>query len=111
MINKKIPSVFVIDYDDKHYPEADKWMWTYCQFLGKFTDSNGKNYDLGVFTEHASGQILDATVYDNKAGSYSSGEMKWVYTFLNDPHREWFVECHRRAKLLGLIPPDYKYVE
>lgn len=65
------------DLSDLHYPDAKEWMWNYCLFLGKFTDSKGRNYDLGV---HYNGDKFDsefsnATVLDNQAGSYSSNFM------------------------------------
>lgn len=67
------------DLSDLHYPSAKEWMWDYCLFLGKFTDSKGRNYDLGV---HYNGESHDvnykyseATVYDNNSGSYFSGYM------------------------------------
>ena len=66
------------DLSDLHYNSAKEWMWDYCLFLGKFTDSKGRNYDLGVhynrekFLSHT---FSNATVYDNYPGSYSSGVM------------------------------------
>lgn len=104
-MSKEIQQTFIIDNNDKHYPDANAWMWDYCVFLGKFTDSNGKNYDLGIFE---GSQILDATVYDNKPGSYSSGEMADLNYYI-EQKREAFIECHRRAKLLGLIPDNFRY--
>ena len=67
------------DLSDLHYPSAKEWMWDYCLFLGKFTDSKGRNYDLGI---HFNGEdrdldyiYSDATVYEDNPGSYSSGYM------------------------------------
>lgn len=66
------------DLADLHYPLAKEWMWDYCLFLGKFTDSKGKNYDLGV---HYNGKdypgclFSEATVYNNYEGAYKSGHM------------------------------------
>ena len=50
----------------------------YCINLGKFTDSEGNNYDLGVCTNtHGVGpeEVCSAIVYDNQPGSYMSGEL------------------------------------
>jgi len=66
------------DLSDLHYPSAKEWMWDYCLFLGKFTDSKGRNYDLGVHyneEKFLSHRFSNATVYDNYPGSYSSGNM------------------------------------
>ncbi len=67
------------DLSDLHYNSAKEWMWDYCLFLGKFTDSKGRNYDLGI---HFNGEdrdldyiYSDATVYEDNPGSYSSGFM------------------------------------
>lgn len=70
------------DLSDLHYPDAKKWMWDYCLFLGKFTDNKGNNYDLGVLLD-TDGQFINATVYDNKAGSYLSGTMDYNSTINN----------------------------
>jgi hypothetical protein len=59
---------------DKFYP--DHHMWTYCTFLGKYTDSNGQNYDLGIY-EHprleGDYKYCEATVYGNENHEYLSG--------------------------------------
>ena len=67
------------DLSDLHYNSAKEWMWDYCLFLGKFTDSKGRNYDIGI---HFNGEncdldykYSDATVYEDNPGSYSSGFM------------------------------------
>lgn len=94
---------FSIDHSDKFFPNADNWMWHYATYLGKFVDSNGKKYDLGVFiAEH--GIIYDATVFDNKDGSYSSGEItdSNLKYYITENH-EWFIELVRRAKILKVI--------
>lgn len=49
-------------------------MWTYCTFLGKFTDSKGVNYDLGIYLDDS--RPCDATVHSNKPGDYSSGDFR-----------------------------------
>jgi hypothetical protein len=93
---------FIINPDDKFYPEADNWMWNYCTFLGKFTDSQGTNYDLGINISHwidGTPDISDATVHSNIPGDYSSGNFRYI----NVEDREWKLEVYRRAKLLNLI--------
>jgi hypothetical protein len=97
---------FIINPDDKFYPNADNWMWDYCIFLGKFTDSKGKNYDLGVHIENwvdnnaLYRNVSDATVYDNKDGSYTSGSLT---RNIEGEDREWKLEVIRRAKAMNLI--------
>lgn len=59
---------------EKHYPQANTWMWNYCLFLGKFT-CRGKHYDLGVY-ENDPTMISAAIVYGNKDGTYLSGDLK-----------------------------------
>jgi hypothetical protein len=80
---------FTINPDDKFYPDANEWMWNYCIFLGKFTDSDGHNYDLGIHKNSA------AIVYSNQAGDYLSGGL--------DYRRECYKETLRRAKHLNLF--------
>lgn len=97
---------FVIDPTDKHYPQADNWMWHYCVFLGKFTDSTGKNYDLGVhidisvYNGKLSKDVCDATVHSNEPGNYTSGDLSRLD---NTETREWKLEVIRRARILNLL--------
>lgn len=69
------------DLTDLFYPDAKDWMWYYCLFLGKFTDSKGKNYDLGVhfnnYTDLEKYKFSLAIVYSNEPGDYSSGYMNY----------------------------------
>lgn len=109
------------DLSDLHYNSAKEWMWDYCLFLGKFTDSKGRNYDLGI---HFNGEDRDldykysnATVYDNYPGSYSSGfmnhnmiptsvdnkpntENKTMLAFYTEIGFEALVECWNRLQSL-----------
>jgi len=64
---------YIINYNDKFYPEADNDIRSYCTFLGKYVDINGRKLDLGVFIKKD--EILDATVYGYKNGQvqYTSG--------------------------------------
>jgi hypothetical protein len=107
---------FIINPDDKFYPEADAWMWDYCIFLGKFTDSKGENYDLGihkrmsVFEGELWVDISDATVYGPEGGNYSSGPLRkrdMEQDLANGFVCERRIEVVRRAKLLNIIPKDY----
>ena len=72
-------------------------MWDYCVYLGPFTDSNGKNYDLGI---HVASQCA-AIVYGNQEGNYISGELNKVIT--SDYISEHYSETFKRAKALNLI--------
>ena len=79
------------------YPSAREWMWNYCIYLGPFTDSKGRNYDLGIFIDDE--QMSNATVFGNTPGQYSSGEFFPILSFNNEVTREVL----RRAKELNLI--------
>lgn len=100
---------FIINPDDKFYPSANEWMWNYCTFLGKFTDSEGENYDLGIHINKGYidlggsyvSSISDATVHGEEPGDYSSGDFRRCGT--GEETREFKLECYRRAKLLNLI--------
>jgi len=80
-----------------YYPSARKWMWDYCIYLGPFTDSDGKNYDLGVFI--SDDHFCNATVFGNEPEDYSSGLIHPRIAFDN----EVVQEVIRRAKQLNLI--------
>lgn len=83
-----------------YYPSAKTWMWNYCIYLGPFTDSRGKNYDLGIYINHDSFiEYSNASVYGNEPGNYLSGELKEYGEWINEIH----VEVVRRAKLLNLM--------
>jgi hypothetical protein len=94
-----------------YYPSAKEWMWTYCIYLGPYTDSRGKNYDLGIHINHDSFlEYSNATVYGDEPGNYSSGVIYPMIDFDNEISQE----VVRRAKLLNLLPtvvnpgdPDY----
>lgn len=107
------------DLSDLHYPAAKDWMWNYCLFLGKFSDSKGTNYDLGVLVSDWQG-ILAANVYSNEPVSYKSGELvgetSWngkvmtrleYYQLQIDSYQffqyEHYVETIKRCKQLGLL--------
>jgi hypothetical protein len=93
---------FTIDRNDKFYPGANTWMWEACFFLGKFTDSKGNNFDLGVhLAREAAKGYVGANVYGNSPGSYGSGDCH------PDSRFEQNVEAHRRAALLGVQSIEY----
>lgn len=85
-----------------YYPSAKEWMWTYCIYLGPFTDSKGHNYDLGIYINRDSVfEISDATVYGNEPGEYMSGPLdRPEYVSMSETKQEVL----RRAKQLNLIP-------
>jgi hypothetical protein len=73
--------------EDLFYPSATEWMWNYCISLGKFTDSDGNNYDLGMY-KTPYGTFSNATVYGNNPGDYISGEIHPKLIFDNEISRE-----------------------
>lgn len=101
----------------KHYPGANAWMWNnVCNtFLGQWTDSKGKHYDLGIHINpnpdvHRDPALerlrySEATVYGNEPGSYLSGPMVldiWIKNNAPDIHARQ-AEALRRARLMKLI--------
>jgi hypothetical protein len=88
---------FNINPDDKFYPGHH--VWSYSTFLGKFTDSEGNNFDLGIYLDKSG--TCDATVHSNDPSDYSSGEIN-LYTSLATV-REFKKEVYRRARILNLI--------
>jgi len=86
------------DLSDLFYPQAIDWMWDYCLFLGKFTDSKGVNYDLGV---HFNGESLTthqfslAIVYSNEPGDYSSSYMDFNTIVNCEGEKMTFYECYK----------------
>lgn len=88
----------------KHFPEADGWMWNYCEFLGSYTAPSGLKYDLGLWLGGTSrcdsnGGVNPsyAIVYSNVPGSYISGPVSYRDT---DPQQ---LETIRRGLELGFI--------
>ncbi len=77
------------------YPSAKEWMWSYCIYLGPFTDSEGENYDLGIYLDNYKGKSA-AIVYGDKPGNYLSGDNI-------NRDMECYQEMWRRAKELNLI--------
>lgn len=81
-----------VDPNDKFYPDADDWMWNYCVFLGKFTDSKGRDYDLGIYPGAKYGRHYSAAiVYSNEPGDYASGDLPGSHGF------EAYNETFKRA--------------
>lgn len=78
-----------------YYPSARKWMWNYCTYLGPYTDSRGKNYDLGIFIDEDINykSISAAVVYGNEPGNYLSGTLQ-RFGITN----EIYIETIKRAK-------------
>lgn len=88
--------------ENKFYPEAENWMWTYCEFLGKFTDSKGRNYDLGIYVGEKP-YISAAIVWGNTPGDYSSGDLHRYsgHSGTNFVKFEHYTETINRAKKAG----------
>ncbi len=84
------------------YPSARKWMWDYCIYLGPFTDSEGKNFDLGIFMGDSPNRVSAAIVYGDTAGNYYSGDLKSFGTDETWVHSEVYIETRKRATALGL---------
>ena len=96
---------------DFFYPDAINWMWSYCLPLGKFTDSRGNNYDLGIHLENKERNnfsVSAAIVNGNTPGDYYSGDL------INRPKNESdneilklqdekYEETIRRCKILGIL--------
>jgi len=94
----------------------------YSTYLGPFTNSKGKNYDLGVFIDDSYDflEISDATVFSNEIPYYTSGCMLDVHNaIINNSDinvsgvwkkakehykkREAFWECYQRCLELGVF--------
>ena len=79
------------------YPEAEKWMWNYCIYLGPYIDKrSNKLYDLGVYV-NPGGDLSAAIVYGNKSGQYLSGEEKY-----HKNESVVYKETFKRAHIVGL---------
>jgi len=92
--------MYSLDNAPLYWPEAKKWMWNYCLYLGPYTNFRGEKYDLGIYlsphgTSHPNSKISAAIVYGNEDGQYMSGS-------LNDSTSDVYVETLRRAKALKL---------
>ena len=86
-----------------NYPGAEGWMWSYCTYLGPFTDSKGDKYDLGVRVDEHLGTSL-AIVYSNECGDYISGSLEDIENRVGGSHGDEAVietvwrweECQRK---------------
>jgi len=88
-----------LKYQQKNYPAANNWMWTYCEWLGSFTHE-GKHFDLGLYLANGhSPQISYDIVYGNVPGEYISGQI----TLTSNEAVQ--AETVRRGLLMGLIKP------
>jgi hypothetical protein len=74
-------------------------------FLGKFTDSKDKNYDLGVHIFDTV-KISAAVVYENVNSNYKSGLLRdfkgKVIGYTNSPF-EYYIETIKRCKKVNLL--------
>jgi len=88
---------------DLFYPEAKEWMWNYCLNLGKFTDSEGRNYDLGIYIDDEQ-PTMTAIVYGSEPGNYISGRLNKAEILEHQKFGfEHYVETIHRATKLGLL--------
>ena len=97
------------DLSNLFYPSAKEWMWDYCLYLGSFTDSRGKNFDLGIHhngTVEKDKEFSEANVFDNEPGSYHSKYMDTeTLEFCESSHiihggHEAYLECWSRLQKL-----------
>jgi hypothetical protein len=83
-----------------YFPEGRESMWSYCVYLGPYTDSHGNNYDMGILLRHGDEYGRDhsaACVWGSEPHQYTSGELKvFAGSEIHD-------EVSRRAKELNLI--------
>jgi len=84
---------------DLYYPSAREWMWSYCMYLGPYTDSKGNNFDLGVYFQDGKVNSF-AIVHGNEPGDYFSGN--FIDFKRGSYKRECYIETANRVKLLGL---------
>lgn len=84
-----------------HYPDARRWMWNYCVYLGPFTDSRGNNYDLGICMDTEDQVPSAAIVHGNTPGDYYSGSLE--NPLRSSAKDEKYQETYNRAKALNLI--------
>ena len=91
--------------EELFYPEALDWMWTYCLYLGPYTDEHGSNYDLGVFLDGSFGRASFAIVYGNEDGQYISGSIdrRTLIDLQTSPDFDMYEETASRAIKAGLI--------
>jgi hypothetical protein len=90
---------FTINPDNKFYPEVKSEMWGLNTFLGKFTDSKGINYDLGI--------NLDTFAKEGHAGAVALGNAPghcFLGDCFEDSEYEFARETYRRAIILNLEP-------
>jgi hypothetical protein len=79
-----------------YYPLAIEWMWDYCIYLGAFTNSEGQNFDLGVYIDN--NKIVSAAiVYGDEAGQYLSGHLD-VFGYTDEVWSEVYKETRSRLK-------------
>ena len=84
------------------YPEAAKWMWNYCYYLGPYKDKFGTLFDLGVYI-NPDGGMSAAIVEGNGLGNYISGELNEGVDFYN----EIYEETLKRASVIGFNKTDF----
>jgi len=87
--------VIIMNKANKFYPEANECMWNECIFLGKFTDEDGDNYDLGIYIRDGRSTSA-AIVYGPNAEDYLSGPLV-VFAAADDR----YAETMRRALAAG----------
>ncbi len=95
---------FIINPNDKFFPAHNNIIWDYCVFLGKYTDKNGKKWDLGICIDD-DGEIFDASVFSNVPHDYKSGKV--IFDEESDDIDQ-MRELKRRAKIMNLLTDKNK---
>ncbi len=102
--------MYSLDNAPLAWPEAKKWMWNYCIYLGPFTNFRGEKFDLGIYlSPHGSNEpnskASAAIVYGPNDGDYMSGPL---YTTTPSGRMKGFTSdvyqaTYHRAKALRLM--------
>lgn len=103
---------------NKHYPQADNWMWNYCYYLGSIRDKDGRPYDLGIWTSADKKQISFAVVDGPVGGDYHSGSIyvdgiiqPHIFKWLNNPNLIPHQIAFKLAQEKGIFKDTFHHVD
>ena len=88
----------IVNICSLHHKGPVTEVWDDAIYLGPFTDSDGKNYDLGIVRHDWWERPLACIVYGNEPSNYKSGELIPAMDRF-----EIYAETRRRAMSLQLI--------